>query len=186
MSAVVFLDFDGVLNDERHYAAALKGCRTHAEAIAAALARGLDPVRVARVQRICDEAGAGVVVVSGWRRWAGAAALAECLRAAGLTAPVLGVVGGLRFSGDLRADATHEWLRAHPEVTAWVVIDDDVRAWQSQRNVERTEMRDGRRVHLHITETTTAPWLVGHVVCPVDGITDADAEAALVALRGAT
>jgi hypothetical protein len=57
----------------------------------------------------------------GWRRWAPVEVLAECLAAAGLAAPVVGAGGGLRFSGELRAQATQEWLRAHPEVTAWVV-----------------------------------------------------------------
>ena len=186
MSPIVFLDLDGVCNDDAHYSAAVAGCRTHTEAIAAALARGLDPVRVARVERVCAAVGASVVIVSGWRRYATVEQIGASLRAAGLTAPVIDAVGGVKMSGDLRQSATHEWLREHPEVTAWAVIDDDRDAWVSQRNVERDEVRNGRRVRVHACETTTAPWLVGHIVHPVDGITVADAEAALAALRGAT
>ncbi len=167
MSAVVFLDFDGVLNSAAHYSAAVAGCRTHDEAIDAALARGLDPVRVARVQRICGETGAAVVIVSGWRRWAPVEVLAERLAAAGLTAPVIDAVGGLRFSGETRATATQEWLAAHPEVAAWVVLDDD--------SLQHWRWAGG-----------AAPWWAGRIVHPVDGITDADADAAVAILRGAT
>jgi hypothetical protein len=186
VSPIVLLDFDGVLNSASWRAATVAmfpGARSWSPALGVAM---LDPVRVARVQRICDAASARVVIVSGWRRWAPVDVLAECLRAAGLTAPVIDAVGGLKMSGDLRQSATHEWLRAHPEVTSWVVIDDDRDAWATQRNVEREEMRDGRRVRVHACETTTPPWLAGRLVCPIDGITDADADAALAALRGAT
>lgn len=187
MTAVVFLDFDGVLNDDAHLRAvqAASPVRIVSWSPTVGVAM-LDPVRVARVERVCAAVGASVVIVSGWRRYATVEQIGASLRAAGLTAPVIDAVGGLKMSGDLRQSATHEWLRAHPEVSAWVVIDDDRDAWASQRNVERTEMRDGRRVYVRVCETTTAPWLVGHVVHPVGGITDADAEAALAALRGAT
>ena len=165
MSAVVFLDFDGVLNSASWRAATVAmfpGVCSWSPALGVAM---LDPERVARVQRICDETGARVVIVSGWRRWAPVEVIAECLRAAGLTAPVIDAVGGVKMSGDLRAAATREWLRAHPEVSAWVVLDDARDLW-APRDVPA--------------------WLAGRLVCPVDGITDADAEAALAALRGAT
>ena len=164
MSAVVFLDIDGVCNDDAHYFAAVAGCRTHAEAIVAVLARGLAPVRVARIERVCAAVGASVVIVSGWRRHATVEQIGASLRASGLTAPVIDAVGGVKMSGDLRAAATREWLAAHPEVSAWVVIDDARDLW-APRDVPA--------------------WLAGRLVCPVDGITDADADAALAALRAA-
>jgi hypothetical protein len=167
VSAVVFLDLDGVCNDDAHYSAAVAGCRTHAEAIVAALARGLDPVRVARVERVCAAVGASVVIISGWRRYATTEQIGASLAAAGLTAPVVGAVGGLRYSGETRAQATQEWLRAHPEVTAWVVLDDD----------ERQHWR---------WAGGAAAWWAGRIVHPVDGITEADADAAAAILRGAT
>jgi len=86
-------------------------------------------VRVAHVQRACDAAGASVVIVSGWRKWAPVAEIAAMLKEAGLVAPVLGAVGGVKLSADLRAMATREWLDEHPEVTRWVVIDDTAWLW---------------------------------------------------------
>lgn len=168
MSTAIFLDFDGVLNSDAHLRAvqAASSVRIVSWSPAVGVAM-LDPVRVARVQRICDAVGAAVVIVSGWRRWAPVEVLAECLAAAGLTAPVVDAVGGLRFSGETRADATQEWLRAHPEATAWVVIDDD----------ERQHWR---------WAGGAAPWWAGRIVHPVDGITDADVDAAVAILRGAS
>jgi len=168
VSAVVLLDLDGVCNDAAHLravqAASPERIVAWSPAVGVAM---LDPVRVARVQRICDAVGASIVIVSGWRRWAPVDVLAECLAAAGLTAPVVGVVDGLRFSGETRADATQEWLRAHPEATAWVVLDDDERQhWQWAGGA--------------------AAWWAGRIVHPVDGITEADADAAVAILRGAS
>ena len=155
--AVVFLDIDGVCNDLDFVRRACSE-RPLVTAWDADLARRtLDPARVARVQAVCDRAGATVVIVSGWRRWAPADELSAILRDAGLTAPILGAVGGVRFSGDLRATATHEWLSDHPEVTRWVVIDDTDWLWRG-------------------------PWLVGRVVVPVDGITDEDVARAVEVL----
>jgi len=168
VSAVVFLDFDGVLNSDAHLravqAASPERIVAWSPAVGVAM---LDPVRVAHVQRICDETGASVVIVSGWRRWAPVDVLAECLAAAGLAAPVIDAVGGLRFCGETRVTATREWLAAHPDVTAWVVLDDD------------------ERLHWWWAGGA-APWWAGRIVHPVDGITDADADAAVAILRGAT
>jgi hypothetical protein len=158
MSAVVFLDIDGVLNNEAWYAAVERdtGIVSWSPAIGRKL---LDPERVARLQRLCDATGAAVVIVSGWRRWAEADAIAAVLADAGLRAPVLGAVGGLRMSGDLRAMAAVEWLDRHPEVTRWVVLDDTARMWDGMR------VR-GRR------------WR-SHLIAPQDGLTDDDVERAI-------
>ena len=129
---VIFLDIDGVLNDEswlRAVIARYPGAFRWSIELAQEL---LDPIRCARVQRICDATGAAIVIVSGWRRHAPAADIARLLANRGLTAPVIGAVGGVRFSGDTRDDATAEWLHNHPEVTRYVVIDDDALAWGSE------------------------------------------------------
>ena len=108
--AVVALDLDGVCNDDAFIASALAGHGAIAQWNTALAARTLDPVRVARVQRVCVATGASVVLVTGWRRWASAEDITACLRAAGLTAPVLGAVGGVKMTADLRQSALHEWL----------------------------------------------------------------------------
>ena len=99
--AVVALDLDGVCNDDAFIRAALAGHGVIAQWNTDLAARTLDPVRVARVQRVCDAAGASIVLVTGWRRWASAEDITACLRGAGLTAPVLGAVGGVKMTADL-------------------------------------------------------------------------------------
>lgn len=169
VTAVVALDFDGVVNCEETYRSASRGALiyTASEGYSASLI-----VRefVARVQRVCDETGAGVVVVSAWRAFFPADALARLLRGAGLTAPVLGAVGGVKMSGDLRASALLEWLAERPEVTRWCVIDDDVRAYGDRPKRGPVRYADAR--------------FAGRCIHPRDGITDADADAAIAILRG--
>ena len=183
--AVVALDLDGVANDEAFIRAALAGHGVIAQWNTDLAARTLDPVRVARVQRVCDAAGASIVLVTGWRRWASAEDITACLRGAGLTAPVLGAVGGVKMSADLRQTGLHEWLCDHPAVGRWCVIDDLVSAWESTRNVERREMFRGRMAMVCTSERYVAPWLAGRCVHPVDGITEADADAAIAVLTRA-
>lgn len=166
---ILFLDLDGVVNDEAHVNAALVG-HGHITSFSLDLAQKCtDPVRVARIQRICDEADARVVIVSAWRRWATVEQITEVLRGVGLTAPVLDAVGGVKMHYDLRADAALEWLDEHPDVSGWVVIDDTVHHYGHPH-------KRGPRYH--------NPRFVGRVVHPRDGITDADADEALRILRG--
>lgn len=183
--AVVALDLDGVCNDDAFIRAALAGHGAIAQWNTDLAARTLDPVRVARVQRVCDATGASVVLVTGWRRWASAEDITACLRGAGLTAPVLGAVGGVKMTADLRQSALHEWLCDHPAVGRWCVIDDLRSAWESTRNVERREMFRGRMTMVCTSERYVAPWLAGRCVHPVDGITEADADAAIAVLTRA-
>jgi hypothetical protein len=182
---IVALDLDGVCNDSAYVRASLAGHEAVVQWDTAVATRTLDPVRVARVQRVCDETGAAIVLVTGWRRWAPAEDIAACLRSAGLVAPVLGAVGGVKMTGDLRASGLRDWLAAHPEVTRWCVIDDTVIAWQGVRSIVRRERRDGRVVVVHDEERFAPPWLAGRCVHPHDGITDADADAAVAILLGA-
>lgn len=183
--AVVFLDLDNVCNDNAFIAAALAG-HTAIVSWSMDLARTtLDPVRVARVQRVCDAARASVTIVSGWRRFAPVEDIAACLRSAGLTAPVLGAVGGVKMSADLRAEATRQWLAEHPEVTRWCVLDDARHAWMGRRSSGYSERAtDGRRVFVSEESEYVPAWFAGRLVVPVDGITDDDAARALAILGG--
>jgi hypothetical protein len=141
---VILLDFDGVLNDDawikdtkdKH-----PGVLRWAPEVGADL---LDPVRCARVQRICDTTGASLLLVTGWRQWASPEVLGGLLKSKGLTAPVLGSVGGVKFSGDLRAQASHEWLANHREVTSYAILDDDPFYWSDKRWKEhKLAIQDG-------------------------------------------
>lgn len=129
VTKLVLLDFDNVINDEAYLRAAslaFPGVRTFNMEIGRAM---IDPVRVARIQRICDATGAGILLVTGWRRQTEWENLAKLLRDHNLTAPVVGAVGGVKMSGDLRASASREWLDKNSHVTRYVVIDDDIMAW---------------------------------------------------------
>jgi len=109
-SRVVFVDFDGVLNDDAW--------------LDAGRGKVLSPDHVARLDALCRSAGAAVVVVSAWRYFTRQAELRAMLADAGLTAPVLGAVGSDRGPDDGRAEHAVAWLAATPTVRSWVVLDD--------------------------------------------------------------
>lgn len=154
---VVFLDIDGVCNSAASCARAWPKHITvdpaEAKIIAAAT---LDPALVALVQRVCDATGAEVVIASGWRAWMFRDEIVAALRGAGLTAPVVHVLGR-RFSSDSRAHFAERWLDTRPDATRFVVIDDTAAHWPT----------------------------LSALVVPVDGITEADADRAISILRGA-
>jgi len=135
VTKVLMLDFDNVLNDNAHILATAKefpGIQTYNPDMGRAM---LDPVRCARIQRVCDATGAAILLVTGWRKWAKWEDLAVLLEGRGITAKVVGAVGGVKMWDDLRASAAREWLDAHPEVTRYVVIDDDeYRLWGRGKN----------------------------------------------------
>lgn len=126
MKRVVFLDFDGTLSSD-------EWLRTHRAADA------LSPAHVLRVDALCREMGAAVVIVSSWRYFTPCFELAAKLSAAGLTVPVLGAVdelppGELGRADDGRADGAARWLELWPTVRSWVVLDDDPNAgWERAR-----------------------------------------------------
>lgn len=123
---VVFCDIDGVLNS-----AATWGQRPHAQA--------LEPRLVQRLDGFCREVGAVVVVSSTWRLLYPYPELAELLRAAGLTVPIVGVTPQY---GTSRAAEIQEWVWAHPEVEAFLIFDDGADAAIPGRFV-LTESRAG-------------------------------------------
>lgn len=108
---VVFLDIDGVLNTIFTW-----GRRPHAAA--------LEPARVARINTLCAETGAVVVVTSTWRRLFELDDLRALLAGAGLTAPIVGVTPCLDTGH--RRDEIRFWVNSRPEPPArFVIFDDD-------------------------------------------------------------
>lgn len=170
---VVFLDIDRVCNHaasrRRLWAERIE---VEPEKLKRAMISTLVPELVARVQRVCDEAGAAVVVVSGWRRRMSLAELTEALRGVGLGAPVLGFIPEVPSAvapvgGDARAAGARAWLDAHPEVTRWVVIDDGRDHWRPTGTGE-----DG-----------PPTWFEGRTIHPEDGMLDEHVAAAVAALQ---
>ncbi len=115
---IVFLDFDGVLNS-----------RALVERAPAPDAIGLDLLAeeaVARVERLCVEGGAGIVVSSTWRLTFDRAALEGLLRAKGLRrAPVLDVTPMIPYKRG-RGQEIQAWLdHARAPIDGMVILDDE-------------------------------------------------------------
>lgn len=158
---VIFLDVDGVLVTNATFAARWPLATTRPPTIDEVEAHGatwLDAACVARLNALCADTGAELVVVSSWRRM-GLDALRRVLAAGGVTATVRDVVE-TKFSADWRAPGTRAWLDER-DCARWVVIDDEPARHWSQ-------------------------WDAGRIVAPRDGLTDDDVAAARAVLTGET
>lgn len=130
MTKLVFLDIDDVLNSNESFKRACPSGKVSSFEERKAVGKAsLDPVLAARVQRVCDETGAHIVIVSSWRAKMPVEEIVTAFLAVGLTAPVDGMVGGVKFSGDLRARGARDWLANHPGIDSFVVIDNDPFMW---------------------------------------------------------
>lgn len=83
-----------------------------------------------------------------------------------------------------RVETVGDWLAEHTTVTAWVVLDRDVSAWERDTIVERTEHHEGKRTYAQTVVRVVPEWLRGHLVLVGDGATDADAQKVAAILGG--
>lgn len=117
---IVFLDVDGVLNSDKFYNELLEeeGIDCFREDI-------LDQRAISRVARIIRDTEAHVVISSSWR-WdiQSMNRLLEQLNAFGIE-PVDTTIMDMRVNMS-RADEIKLWLEQHPDVTNYVVLDDDI------------------------------------------------------------
>ena len=131
---VVFLDIDGVLNH----------CDTRCPTPTSGepLPMPIEPKCMERLNRLIAETGAKIVISSSWRLFARWQDLGPALVRHGLVAEVIGETPnlvndetwlanweahkGAPFTFELleRGWEIGEWLAAHPEVTAFVILDD--------------------------------------------------------------
>ena len=156
---VTFLDIDGVLNSE---AFALKLEEKHRQLGHTDLATcgcfqlysHIDPEAIARVNRLVAETGAVIVISSTWRKRFDLSELQDKLREHGLVADVVGVTTDghkdpemVAVHGHLeRIYRGHEidlWLRNHPEVTAFVIFDDDSDMAMHGNRLVQTDCQEG-------------------------------------------
>jgi len=103
MTRVIFLDIDGVilpLGAER-----------------------FDHFAVAWVNALAHQASAEIVVASSWRRHVGAVETIDALVAAGLAKSLCCLSESSEFS--TKAEDVAAWLVGRPEISGWVLIDDD-------------------------------------------------------------
>lgn len=124
---VVFLDFDGVLTNDRYN-------KLVREVYGHALPEDepLEPFAVQAVDRMVHQAQAHVVITTArrWRYHLSLETLTHHLRRKGLTVPVYGLLQNPVQSGpdeplqEHRGQFIKLWLEDHPEVTQHVVLDD--------------------------------------------------------------
>ena len=114
---VLFLDFDGVLGAGRVWAQNESRRWT-------CPAGWLDPVLIARLNRLVRHTGAVVVLSTSWRKYLGAESAAGVLRACGFTGEVVGATEVMGEGVEQRHREIERWLREHPGVTRWVAVDD--------------------------------------------------------------
>ena len=107
---IVFLDIDGVLNN------------------VASAAEGVDiiPEKVILVRRLCEITGAEIVISSSWRIMYDLAHIRDVLYHTGLKqVQVIDETPRLNSIGSTRGHEIQKWLDEHPEVTEYVIFDDD-------------------------------------------------------------
>lgn len=124
--AVVLTDLDGVVNHEALYALRRELGRP------APPGDWVDPACVARLDRVCAEGNAALVITSAWPIYLGSLTRTEeALRSAGLRAPIVGACPTSFPQGSAppeqnigRWRAISTWLEDHPRMKRWVIIDD--------------------------------------------------------------
>lgn len=131
---VLFLDIDGVLNSERTRVA-FKGLPHDLTPEHLAM---FDPVGLNMIRGLCARGDVSVVVSSAWRITHDWDAIG---RALGL--PTMGRTPSLL---GCRGDEIAAWLREHPEVDTWAILDDSDDMLPEQRPFfVRTDLYDGIR-----------------------------------------
>lgn len=129
---VLFLDIDGVINSERTcfvsngYPFSFDGTDMDK----------FDPVAIRLVRKLCEQSGASIVLSSTWRMHF---SVSECAK--GLDLPIVDKTPVLNGPRGLEINS---WLAAHPEVTAYAIVDDnaDMLPEQMARFVQ-TDFQEG-------------------------------------------
>lgn len=136
---VIFLDVDGVLNDDMTEADAPSGC----------IGIALD--KVLKLKCVVDDTNAAIVLSSSWKAEFPAEGvttedgmyLVKCLDHYGIELEDITVPGNATA---YRGGEIRNWLDRHPEVSHWVVLDDEVFCDFSERDIMPYLVKtDGRK-----------------------------------------
>lgn len=138
---VIFLDIDGVLNSERlleqqlhlHRTAVAETGPEHREACKCFdMEKNIDPEAVEHLNRLIARTQSKVVISSSWRRLIDAPEIERILKLCHFNGVIIGdtpdAMNDLRFDmAPEDRDRGHEiamWLKDHPEVERFVILDD--------------------------------------------------------------
>lgn len=122
---VIFLDIDGVLNDENTFIH-----RNHVFLTTGTILPEIDEKFVARLADIVNTTGAKIVLSSSWRTgWSpidsecksSRKQINEILRKYGLSI----IDKTIFLKSGSRQDEIKEWLSRHPEVESFIILDDE-------------------------------------------------------------
>lgn len=129
---ILFLDVDGVLNSQetfrKRHAAYEAAKAEDAEAVLNehAFPLGhLDTDLIERLNVICERTGCHIVVSSTWRITRTPEEVAELLTQKGFRYGNVVIDRTGRNADDRRGGEIQDWLDKHPEVTHYVILDDD-------------------------------------------------------------
>lgn len=114
---VIFLDFDGVLNSEASFRMEHRRKNSH-------VSDSLSAVACSNLQYILEQdADIKIVISSTWRKLHTLVDLGNILNSYGVTAKIIGKTP-ITFSGH-RGQEIKQWLEDNPNVTKYVILDDD-------------------------------------------------------------
>lgn len=149
---VVFLDVDGVLNSEaflltldaKHHALGPhEGCECYR------LERQIDRHAVARLNRLITATDAKIVISSSWRKLLDPPELRRVLEDHGLVADIIGETPDFTddpgLYGIRRGHEIDAWLRDHPEVERFVILDDGGDMAMHVNRLVQTDAQEGLR-----------------------------------------
>lgn len=139
---VIFLDFDGVLNSlqsfqfwesKREQGDWEKGLQAHQGSLKEYMAMEFCPICVHNVQKLVQRTpGVKIVISSSWRVGETVESLKKILS---MSKPISDAVIDVTESfSNTRGDEIQKWLDEHPEVTEYVILDDDPDMLDSQKD----------------------------------------------------
>jgi hypothetical protein len=157
MSKIIFLDIDGTLNS-RQYILQQGDLWDHPSnkytPDGKFMQSEMDPLAVARLNRITDATGAKIVVISTWRLSyldddQGIYRLQDCLLSFGITGEIIGMTpehvvphGSILVANGHRGTEVQTWLQEHPEVNSFIILDDETVMGYSDHQL-KTEFETG-------------------------------------------
>jgi hypothetical protein len=128
---VIFLDIDGCLTNSWSFR---PGCPSGLQAVA-------DPLCITALNRIIHTTGAAIVISSDWRKSLTNRGLARILLRWGVLGQFIGSTPVL--PGMIRGEEILAWLRRHPRIKQFVILDDDRDMGPLEPHLVRTGFRKG-------------------------------------------